>query len=121
MTLNVVAALLPAIAFLVLLFMMDSFKLVSYRAVAFALAAGAASALAAIVLHEWLLTSSELSLVTFTRYVAPVTEECLKAAYVVVLLHRRRFGFLVDAAVIGFAVGAGFALVENIYYLDYLA
>ena len=29
----------------------------------------------------------------------------------------RRVGFLVDAAVLGFAVGAGFALVENVVYL----
>jgi RsiW-degrading membrane proteinase PrsW (M82 family) len=120
MTLNVVAALLPATAFLALLFLMDSFKLLSYRSVAFAVAAGAASALAATVLHEWLLTSTELSLATFSRYVAPVTEECVKAAYVVLLLHRRRFGFLVDAAVIGFAIGVGFALVENLYYLEHV-
>ena len=80
MTLNIVAALLPAIVFLVLLFLMDSFKLVSYRAVASAVAAGAASAIAAAVLHEWLLRSTALSLTTFTHYVAPVTEESLKAA-----------------------------------------
>jgi RsiW-degrading membrane proteinase PrsW (M82 family) len=121
MTLNVVAALLPALAFLALLFLMDSFKLVSYRAVALALAAGAASALVATGLHEWLLRSTDLPVTAFTRYVAPVTEEILKAVYVVLLVHRRRFGFLVDAAVIGFAVGAGFALVENIYYFNYLA
>jgi hypothetical protein len=33
------------------------------------------------------------------------------------LFWRRRIGFLVDAAVLGFAVGAGFALVENVDYL----
>ncbi len=33
------------------------------------------------------------------------------------LLARRRIGFLVDAAILGFAVGTGFALVENAEYL----
>ena len=32
-------------------------------------------------------------------------------------LQRRQVGFLVDAAILGFAVGAGFALVENVDYL----
>ena len=53
----------------------------------------------------------------FTRYISPVTEESLKALFIVFLLWRRRVGFLVDAAVLGFGVGAGFAVVENIDYL----
>ena len=32
-------------------------------------------------------------------------------------MRTRRTGFLTDAAILGFAVGAGFATVENIYYL----
>jgi hypothetical protein len=34
-------------------------------------------------------------------------------------VHSNRIGFLVDAAIMGFAVGAGFALVENFYYLQH--
>ena len=41
----------------------------------------------------------------------------LKALIVVVLIRTHRIGFLVDAAILGFAVGTGFALVENLYYL----
>ena len=33
------------------------------------------------------------------------------------MLRRRRLGFLVDAALVGFSVGTGFALVENVDYL----
>jgi hypothetical protein len=57
----------------------------------------------------------------FSRYVAPCSEEALKALYVAYLVRRRRVGFLVDAAILGFAVGAGFALVENVDYLWILA
>lgn len=51
------------------------------------------------------------------RYIAPVIEEVLKGAVVFALIRARRVGFLVDAAIFGFAVGAGFAMIENIYYL----
>lgn len=58
-----------------------------------------------------------LSDAMLSRYVAPVIEETAKAGFVTYLLIRRRIGFLVDAAVIGFAVGCGFALAENIAFL----
>jgi hypothetical protein len=52
-----------------------------------------------------------------TRYISPWIEELFKALPIIMLVHRRRIGLLVDAAIIGFAVGAGFALLENLYYL----
>jgi RsiW-degrading membrane proteinase PrsW (M82 family) len=118
--LNVAAALLPVLIFLVILYLMDSFKLVAPRAVGGALVAGALCALAALALHAWLLPASGLSAGKFSRYIAPITEETLKAVYVVVVLRQRRLGFLVDAAVLGFAVGTGFAVVENLDYLRQL-
>jgi protease PrsW len=44
-------------------------------------------------------------------------EEMLKATYIFWLLRRNKVGFVVDAATYGFAVGTGFAFLENIYYL----
>jgi len=49
--------------------------------------------------------------------VAPIIEELLKGLVIVALIRAHRIGFLVDAAIMGFAVGTGFALVENLYYL----
>ena len=83
-----------------------------------ALAWGAAVALMNQPLHEWLLSDVGIELRTLTRYAAPVAEEILKAALIVVLLARRRIGFLIDAAVLGFAVGTGFAVVENFVFLQ---
>jgi hypothetical protein len=40
----------------------------------------------------------------------------MKAAIMGVLVHTHRVGFLVDGAILGFAAGAGFAVVENVYY-----
>jgi hypothetical protein len=52
--------------------------------------------------------------------VAPVTEEMAKAILLVLLIRTHRIGFLVDALVVGFAVGAGFSLVENLVFLSAL-
>jgi hypothetical protein len=57
----------------------------------------------------------------YSRYVAPVLEELGKALYVVYLIKTSRVGFLVDSAIHGFAAGAGFACMENIYYLQSLS
>jgi len=114
---GMVVALLPVLLFLGLLVLLDSFQLVPLRSVLAALTVGALAALFGGVLQRILLAASVLEPVTLSRYVAPVLEEALKALWVVVLLRRGRVGFLVDAAILGFAVGAGFALVENLEYL----
>lgn len=103
------------------LWMMDSFKLVPLRGVAAALAGGAVSAAAALWLHGSLLPLDHLSAAVVSRYVAPLTEEALKGLLVVLLILAGRVGFPVDAAVLGFAIGAGFALVENVVYLKALS
>jgi protease PrsW len=45
-----------------------------------------------------------------------VLAEGLKAAMIVRLFARNRIGFMIDAAILGAAVGGGFALTENLYY-----
>ena len=55
-----------------------------------------------------------------SRYIAPIIEESAKAALLVALIASGRVGFLADAAVQGFAIGTGFALFENIWYLQTL-
>jgi protease PrsW len=115
------ASLLPIVVFLVGLVLLDSYKLVGPRSVARSLAAGAAAAVLAFLIHSWLLARTGLDLRTFSRYLAPLVEEGAKAAFLFYLIRSHRVGFLVDAAIHGFASGAGFALVENVYYLHALA
>jgi protease PrsW len=112
--------LLPGLVFLVALWLMDSFKLVRRTSIALALVYGAAAALVCGALHAWLIVWWQLDVQTFARYVSPLTEETTKALFVALLIVRRRIGFLVDAAVLGFAVGTGFAIVENAVYLSEL-
>jgi RsiW-degrading membrane proteinase PrsW (M82 family) len=110
-------ALLPVTAFLLVLFFFDSFKLVPRRMVIRALASGAVAGAGALRLHAWLLQITGLSTPAFARRIAPVTEETLKALCLLYPLRRRQLGFPVDAAIVGFAIGSGFALVENVEYL----
>lgn len=115
--LNLAAALAPVVCLLALLVLMDSFKLVPLRRVAQALGAGALAAALGLVLQRLVLDLAAVPMPVVSRLLAPVTEELLKFAFVVVVIRRRRVGFPVDAAIVGCAVGTGFALVENSYYL----
>jgi RsiW-degrading membrane proteinase PrsW (M82 family) len=113
---SIAVALLPVVGFLAVLYTMDSFKLVPIRFVAGTLVAGGCAALASLWL--WMLLGLSLQPGNAVSYYdAPVIEETLKASILIALIARGHVGFLVDAAVYGFAIGAGFALVENVAYL----
>ena len=116
--LPVVIALLPVLSFLGVLLYLDSYKLVKLRDVVVVVAFGAAMAGASYLANAQVLAIAEIEFRTFSRYVAPFTEEILKGLLMLVMIRTHRIGFLVDAAIFGFAVGTGFALAENLYYLN---
>src|SRR5262249_31132268 len=89
------------------------------RAVATSFGMGVLAAAVAFLINVALLRAG-LDETVLRRFVAPVIEESLKAVWVVVLLRRARIGFLVDASIHGFAIGTGFAVVENLYYASAL-
>ncbi len=113
-------SLLPVILFLIGLILLDSFKLVKLRNVLLTIAVGGAVAIAALGINTWLFSEFEFSRHFFSRYLAPAIEEALKAGFVIYLIRSNKVGFMIDGAIYGFAAGAGFALVENIYYLQAL-
>lgn len=117
MTLTSLAiGLLPVVLFLGALVLMDSYKLVHGRSLLIAILVGAIAATICFEVNRSLLVAFHLPVTLLTHFVAPVIEETAKAFYVVWLVRVHRVGFLVDAAIMGFAIGAGFALVENLYY-----
>lgn len=109
--------LLPVLLYLLFLLYMDSYKLVRLREVLLIILAGVLCNIAAYFLNTELRDLLGLSLTNYARYVAPVTEEILKALVVIYLFRTHRIGFLIDGAILGFAVGGGFALAENLFYL----
>ena len=110
--------LLPVFLFLGALVLLDSYKLIPVRAILLAVGAGAAAALASYAVIVSLRPGLGIDTARYSVWIAPVVEEVLKATYIVWLLHRSKVGFVVDAATYGFAIGTGFAFVENIYYLQ---
>ena len=117
---EIVIAFLPIITFLVIMKLMDSFKLLKSRDVGWAIAVGCVVALAALFFHRDVISLFDISFETFTRFISPFSEELLKFIFVIYVIRTYKVGFMVDAAILGFAVGAGFAIVENIYYMSYL-
>jgi len=118
--LDVGVSLLPVFAFLAGLMFFDSFKLVHFRSVLRAILVGCLVAVAAFLINTQIVSLLNLDPSVYRRYGAPILEEIGKALYLLYLLRSDRIGFSVDAAIYGFAVGAGFAFVENVYYLQSL-
>ena len=118
--LHALLGLLPVCCFLAALVYLDSYKLVPLRWVVATIILGCATGIASYPLNSTLLQWFDLDFTAYTRYVAPMVEESLKALVVWALMRHNRIGFLVDAAIFGFAIGAGFAIFENLYYLTIL-
>jgi RsiW-degrading membrane proteinase PrsW (M82 family) len=114
--LHVVIGILPVLGFLAGLLYLDSYKLVRMRVVIAVIAAGVAVGVACYFANGYLIGTTRVDFTTYSRYVGPLVEELGKALAVVALIRMHRVGFLVDAAILGFAVGTGFAIVENVYY-----
>jgi protease PrsW len=110
-------ALLPVLLFLAGLVQLDGYKLVRLRMMLALVATGALAAGVSYVLNNIAFGHFHGSFVTYSRFVSPWIEESLKAALLVFLIRTRRVGLPVDAGIAGFAIGTGFAVVENLYYL----
>src|ERR1700722_10938601 len=110
-------ALAPVLLFLLVLVQADSYKLLRPRTVLALVAAGAAAAGASYLANIGASALFAGDLAQYARYVAPWIEESLKALVLVSLIRKRQVGLPVDAGIAGFAIGTGFALVENLYYL----
>lgn len=105
----------PVLMLLAVLVYLDSWKLVDLSRVLQMLMIGGLLAAAALLINGAVLRMTHLELATYGRYVAPWIEESLKAGVLVYLFVRNRIGFMVDAAIIGFTIGAGFGVAENLY------
>jgi RsiW-degrading membrane proteinase PrsW (M82 family) len=113
--------LFPVLFFLLALHYLDSYKLHTPRVIIRTMVAGGITALAAYGFNSMLLQLLDMQIVSFSRYVAPFVEEALKGFFIVYLIVTNRCAFLVGAAIFGFAVGTGFAVVENLHYLRVLS
>lgn len=115
---NFAVSFFPVFLFLLFLVYIDSFKLVKIRDILYSIIAGSFFALAAYFINSFIISRFDISLLLYTRYAAPFIEEILKALFLALLIKKHRVGFMIDGSIMGFAIGAGFSIVENIYYLN---
>ena len=113
---SLLAGFVPVVLLLAALRFLDSYKLVPRRMLLESVVAGALAAGFAYIAYSLLLDVAHVDRVILDRAIAPLIEEVLKAAFVAWLLRTAQVGFMVDAAICGFAVGTGFGIVENLYY-----
>ena len=110
-------ALVPVLVMLALFIWLDVFKLMTLWETLGLLLLGALTAGAAYPLSGVFIDALPLGFSNYSRFVAPWIEEFIKGLAVVGLFWFNRIGYKLDAVISGFAVGAGFSVVENILYL----
>jgi RsiW-degrading membrane proteinase PrsW (M82 family) len=110
-------ALIPVMAMLALFVWLDVFKLMTVMEMLGLLALGALAAAAAYPVSGVFLDRLPLGYSVYSRFAAPWVEEAIKGLVIVGLFRFNRIGFKLDAVLSGFAVGAGFSVIENMIYL----
>jgi protease PrsW len=110
-------SILPVILFLLAMELIDTYKLLALRRVLRSVAVGCVAAIICYALNTAIYKSGVMAPALWARSGAPVIEEIVKALYIAWLLRSNRVGFMVDTAISGFAVGAGFAVLENLTYI----
>ncbi|MGE5499001.1 MAG: PrsW family glutamic-type intramembrane protease [Syntrophothermus sp.] len=111
---------LPVLLFLFFLVYMDTFKLIKKSILAAAMLWGAAAAVGSYFVSLLLSGAIKMGPGYYSGIIAPFIEEALKIALIIYLIKRNRLGFAIDGAIAGFASGTGFALIENLFYLNQL-
>ena len=110
-------ALVPVLILLALFVWLDTFELMSLKEILFLLLLGGIAAVATYPVSGRMLDTLPIGFSNYSRFIAPWVEEAIKALVIVGLFRFNRIGYKVDAVISGFAVGAGFSVVENIIYL----
>ena len=101
----------PLALFIVFLVVMDSFKLTKWPTLLFSIAAG-------LLMYalSWLIC--RIPAIGENRLFVSVVEELCKGAVLYLLIMRHKVGLLGDATIYGSAIGAGFGLLSNIFFLS---
>jgi len=110
-------ALIPVLILLAVFDWLDAFELMSVREILILLVLGGLAATLSWPVSGRLLDTLPIGFSNYSRFVAPWIEEAIKGAAIVALFRMNRIGFKLDAVIAGFAIGAGFSVVENIIYL----
>ncbi len=67
--------------------------------------------------HRFMLDRNLATIEGLNYFAAPIIEEILKSAFLIILVRRLVLRYAADGMAYGFAIGIGFAIVENITYV----
>ena len=109
-----IAALLPVAVYIALVYVLDNFALVSVKRLLVLVLSGMAAALACFGLFE---LTGRVVPERASDFLNPLVEELVKAIPLMVLAARGKIAFFIDSVICGAAVGGGFSILENVFYL----
>ena len=109
-----VAALLPVVIYIIVVYQIDNFSLISVKRLLLLILCGMLTALACFALFQLTGTFIPESL---SDSVNPIIEEMVKGIPLLWLAARKKIVFFIDSVICGAAVGGGFSILENIFYL----
>ena len=109
-----VAALLPVVIYIYIVYQIDNFSLMSVKRLILLILSGMLTALACFGLFQ--LTEPILS-ESQSDSINPIIEEMVKAIPLLFLAARKKMVFFIDSVISGAAVGGGFSILENLFYL----
>ena len=109
-----VAALLPVAIYIFVVYKLDKFSLLSVRRLLLLVLCGMGTALACYGIF-WL--TDPLLPERASELLDPIVEEAVKALPLLILARRKKIVFFIDSVICGAAVGGGFSILENIFYL----
>ena len=110
-------ALVPVLVLLGLFRWLDAFELMNMHEIVLLLGLGGLAAVACYPISGRMIDTLPIGYNNYSRFWAPWVEEFVKGLAVVLLFRLNRIGYKLDAVISGFAIGAGFSVVENIIYL----
>src|SRR5215470_3216858 len=113
-------AMAPVLVLLLVFDRLDIFNLITMRTIALMVLIGGALASLSFFINWRVMDGFPIGFSSYSRYIAPAIEEPMKALPIIAMFAMNRLGFKLDAAIAGFAVGAGFSMVENAWYLHEL-
>lgn len=111
---SIVAALLPVAIYIFVVYRLDSFALLSVRRLVLLVLSGMLAALACFGLFSLL---DRVVAENVSDHLYPLLEEMVKAIPLLFLASRKKMVFFIDSVICGAAVGGGFSILENIFYL----
>ena len=111
-----VAIVLP-IAFLYLVRWLDLYASGNFKLVLLCFGWGIVAFFLSLVTNSFIVSHVVQDFSIVVTIIGPTVEEIYKSLLLIYLVRRSDFTYFVDGAIYGFAIGIGFAVIENLHYL----